>query len=48
MLLSDECPNQASITRCGIPAFTVNGYFVSGAQPFPAFNKVIKLAMKGG
>jgi len=32
----------------GTPAFTVNGYFVSGAQPFPAFNKVIKLALKGG
>jgi protein-disulfide isomerase len=31
----------------GTPAFTVNGYFVSGAQPFPAFNKVIKLALKG-
>jgi protein-disulfide isomerase len=32
----------------GTPAFTVNGYFVSGAQPYPAFNKVIKLALKGG
>lgn len=32
----------------GTPAFTVNGYFVNGAQPFPAFNKVIKLALKGG
>jgi protein-disulfide isomerase len=31
----------------GTPAFTVNGYFVSGAQPYPAFNKVIKLALKG-
>ncbi len=31
----------------GTPAFTVNGYFVNGAQPFPAFNKVIKLALKG-
>ena len=30
----------------GTPAFTVNGYFVSGAQPFPVFDKAIKLAMK--
>ena len=32
----------------GTPAFVVNGFFVSGAQPFPAFDKVIKLALKGG
>ncbi len=30
----------------GTPGFTVNGYFVSGAQPFPAFKKVIDLALK--
>jgi protein-disulfide isomerase len=30
----------------GTPAFTINGYFVNGAQPFPAFNKLIKLALK--
>jgi protein-disulfide isomerase len=41
-----EAAKQAGVS--GTPAFTVNGYFVSGAQPFPAFNKVIKLAMKGG
>jgi protein-disulfide isomerase len=40
-----EAAKQAGVS--GTPAFTVNGYFVSGAQPFPAFNKVIKLAMKG-
>jgi len=32
----------------GTPAFTVNGYFVSGAQPFQQFDKAIKLAQKGG
>jgi protein-disulfide isomerase len=41
-----DAAKQAGVS--GTPAFTVNGYFVSGAQPFPAFNKVIKLAMKGG
>jgi len=40
-----EAAKQAGVS--GTPAFTVNGYFVSGAQPFPAFNKVIKLALKG-
>ena len=38
-----EVAKQAGVS--GTPAFTVNGYFVSGAQPFPAFNKVIKLAL---
>ncbi|MEN9577163.1 MAG: hypothetical protein RJA70_172 [Pseudomonadota bacterium] len=28
----------------GTPAFTVNGYFISGAQPITEFNKMIKLA----
>ena len=31
----------------GTPGFVVNGFFVSGAQPFPAFDKVIKMALKG-
>jgi len=31
----------------GTPGFVVNGYFVSGAQPFQAFDKVIKMALKG-
>ena len=30
----------------GTPAFTVNGYFLSGAQPFGQFQKLIKLALK--
>lgn len=30
----------------GTPAFTVNGYFLSGAQPFPQFKKLIDLAIK--
>jgi protein-disulfide isomerase len=31
----------------GTPGFTVNGYFISGAQPFQEFSKMIKLALKG-
>jgi protein-disulfide isomerase len=31
----------------GTPGFVINGYFVSGAQPFQAFDKVIKMALKG-
>jgi len=36
-----------SVGVSGTPAFTINGYFVSGAQPYPAFSKVIKLALRG-
>ena len=30
----------------GTPAFSINGYFVSGAQPYGAFKRAIKLAQK--
>jgi hypothetical protein len=30
----------------GTPAFTIIGYFLSGAQPFPQFDKMIKYALK--
>ncbi len=30
----------------GTPAFTINGYFLSGAQPYPQFKKLIDLALK--
>jgi protein-disulfide isomerase len=30
----------------GTPGFTINGYFVSGAQPFQQFDKLIKMALK--
>ncbi len=30
----------------GTPGFVVNGYFISGAQPYGAFKKAIKLAKK--
>ncbi|NRA34711.1 MAG: thioredoxin domain-containing protein [Polyangiaceae bacterium] len=30
----------------GTPAFTINGYFLSGAQPFEKFDKLIKYALK--
>jgi protein-disulfide isomerase len=29
----------------GTPAFLVNGYYVSGAQPFPKFKKLIDRAL---
>ena len=30
----------------GTPAFVINGYYLSGAQPFPAFKKLINRALK--
>ncbi|MCC6646252.1 MAG: thioredoxin domain-containing protein [Polyangiaceae bacterium] len=30
----------------GTPAFVVNGYFISGAQPWPKFKKIIDRALK--
>lgn len=30
----------------GTPGFSVNGYFISGAQPYPKFKKIIELALK--
>lgn len=32
----------------GTPAFVINGYFISGAQPFAKFKKVIDKALKEG
>jgi protein-disulfide isomerase len=53
----DERKHQARVERDngvgqsaalgGTPGFVINGYFVSGAQPFAVFDKVIKLALKG-
>jgi protein-disulfide isomerase len=37
--------NKAGIN--GTPAFIINGYYLSGAQPFEAFDKLIKLAKAG-
>ena len=36
--------NQASIN--GTPAFAINGYFISGAQPYPAFKAAVMRALK--
>ncbi len=30
----------------GTPAFAINGYFLSGAQPYPAFKRAIQRALK--
>lgn len=30
----------------GAPAFVINGYFISGAQPFSKFKKLVNLALK--
>lgn len=35
---------QAGIS--GTPAFAINGYFLSGAQPYPAFKRIIQRALK--
>jgi len=32
----------------GTPAFVINGYYLSGAQPEAAFRKLIELSLKGG
>jgi protein-disulfide isomerase len=36
--------NQAGIN--GTPAFAINGYFISGAQPYPAFKAAVQRALK--
>ncbi|HEY4103172.1 MAG TPA: thioredoxin domain-containing protein [Polyangiaceae bacterium] len=41
-----ELANKAGIN--GTPAFVINGYYLSGAQPEAAFKKLIDLALKGG
>jgi protein-disulfide isomerase len=38
-----DIANDAGIS--GTPGFVINGYFVSGAQPAPAFRKVIRRAL---
>ncbi len=37
-----EIAKQAGVR--GTPAFTINGYFLSGAQPFAQFKKLIEFA----
>ncbi len=39
-----EVSKNAGIT--GTPGFVINGYWVSGAQPFSAFKRIIELALK--
>ncbi len=39
-----QIANKAGIS--GTPAFVINGYYLSGAQPFPAFKKLINRALK--
>lgn len=39
-----EAGNKVGIS--GTPAFVINGYYLSGAQPFPSFKKLIDLALK--
>ena len=41
--LDDKAGTEIGIS--GTPAFLVNGYYVSGAQPFPKFKKLIDKAM---
>jgi protein-disulfide isomerase len=39
-----ESANKAGIS--GTPAFAINNYYLSGAQPFPSFKKLIDRALK--
>lgn len=39
-----EVGNKAGVS--GTPSFVINGYYISGAQPFGAFKKVINRALK--
>ena len=39
----DKAGNDAGIS--GTPAFVINGYFISGAQPYPKFKKLIDSAL---
>jgi len=39
-----EAAKKAGIS--GTPAFVINGYFLSGAQPYPSFKKLIDRALK--
>jgi predicted DsbA family dithiol-disulfide isomerase len=42
----DEDIRAASLAGInGTPAFTVNGYYISGAQPLEAFDRVIRRAL---
>jgi predicted DsbA family dithiol-disulfide isomerase len=42
----DEDVRAASLAGInGTPSFTVNGYFISGAQPLEAFDRVIRRAL---
>ena len=36
------------LTRYGVPSFFVNGVYLSGAQPFSAFQQQIDAALAGG
>jgi predicted DsbA family dithiol-disulfide isomerase len=38
-----KAANDAGIS--GTPAFVINGYFLSGAQPYPKFKKLIERAL---
>jgi protein-disulfide isomerase len=38
-----EIARDAGIT--GTPAFVINGYFVSGAQPAPVFKRIVRMAL---
>jgi protein-disulfide isomerase len=45
-LLDADVAEAKKVGISGTPAFTINGYFVSGAQPVTKFKKLIQRAMK--
>ncbi len=47
LIAADEADAKAA-GLTGTPAFIINGYYVSGAQPFRAFKRVIQRAVEDG
>ncbi len=47
-IISQDMKDASSIGISGTPAFLVNGKYLSGAQPFAAFKRLIDEALKKG
>ena len=47
-IISQDQKDASSVGVTGTPAFFVNGKYLSGAQPFAAFKRLIDAALKEG
>lgn len=45
-LIDADIKAAEDVNITGTPAFVINGYFISGAQPFAKFKKAVNLALK--